>query len=135
MPDHSLPFRQAVVAHLRMDEAVRALVGERVYEKLPKGEAQWPFVRYRRDDVAPFDLTGSAGSEIAFTIHTFAHGPETDGSHILNEAIRAALDDAPIVLGDDAGVVSIDWIRTQNAPDISPNDHHGMVEFVARTGS
>jgi hypothetical protein len=66
--NHSLDLRKAVVARLKADAGLIALVpAERVFGEQPSALPAWPFVRYGEDSVRAFSAD--------LPIHSFSKGP------------------------------------------------------------
>lgn len=135
--DLSLQLRRAIIAHLRADEALHALVADRVYEAVPPVDAvARPYVRYGVPICAPFDAVSIIGNETEIVLHVFDDGPGTDGVYSIMAAIVAAVDDADIA-ATDAALPIISWVGSTLAPDEDAQSFsHGVVRFkvVVTTG-
>jgi hypothetical protein len=110
--DHSLILRKGIVAHLKADAGLTALVpASSIYGEQPPAKPAWPFIRYGLPLTTPERFDCYMGGEHAVTIHSFAKGPGSDAILTIRAAIIAALDDAEIELpldtGEDAKVTLI----------------------------
>jgi hypothetical protein len=131
--DHSLALRQAVIAALRTNAPLAALVGQAVYERVPN-PVTWPYLRYGVDILSPYEATGTSGGDLALTIHVFAKGPASDQARQIVRAVHVALDGARLALFS-GFLIDIAFTGSQLLEDQSePNAYHGIVQFDARTG-
>jgi hypothetical protein len=90
--NHSLDLRKAVVARLKADAGLIALVpAERVFGEQPSALPAWPFVRYGEDSVRAFSAD--------LPIHSFSKGPFTDEVKRLDAAVVDALDGVSLDIG------------------------------------
>lgn len=97
--DHSLILRKGIVAHLKADAGLTALIpAANIYGEQPPAKPKWPFIRYGLPVTTPERFDCYVGGEHAVTIHSFAKGPGTDDILDLRAAIIASLDDAEIEL-------------------------------------
>ena len=92
----ALALQAALVARLRADAGVAAIVGARGYDEPPDG-ATLPLVRIGNIDVAPERMDGCTDEAITFSIE--GHSRPASGrveATRLAHAIRVALDDAAL---------------------------------------
>ncbi|AFA44854.1 DUF3168 domain-containing protein [Rhodobacter capsulatus] len=94
----ALALQAALVARLRADAGVGALVGARVYDEPPDG-ATLPLVRIGNIDVAPERMDGCTDEAVTFSIeaHSRPISGRVEASRIAH-AIRSALDEADFVV-------------------------------------
>ena len=130
--DASLPLQKAIVARLKTDAAMIALVAGRVYDNVPPGATK-PYV-----SVGPFDaLTISAdeyeGSETTLQFDGWAPGPESTQVKQLGRAMRAALHEADLALDENQRLqfLVVDAVRYLLEPD--GMTQHAVVTLRART--
>ena len=130
--DASLPLQKAIIARLRSDTEMAALVAGRVYDSVPSGAVK-PYV-----SAGPFDaLTISAdeyeGSETTLQFDGWANGPESVEVKRLGRAMRAALHEAALALDENQRLVFlvVDVIRYLVEPD--GTTQHAAVTLRART--
>ena len=91
----ALALQAALVAHLRADAGVAAIVGARVYDEPPDG-ATLPLVRIGNIDVAAERMDGCIDEAITFSIEGSSRQAFGGEPRRLAHAIRVALDDAAL---------------------------------------
>jgi hypothetical protein len=99
MIDPSLLVSAAILARLKADAGVVAVVAQRVFDVVPP-EADRPYVSLGQPQVIPI-RTGygcDPGAEIAVAVHGWTIGPESVVSRQLGAAIVAALDEHELVM-------------------------------------
>jgi hypothetical protein len=125
--DLSLEIRRAIVAHLRADASVTALVpAERIYGEWPTvTDPDWPFIRMGYSDAAAFEASGWSGSESGFTIHVFAEGPGTDAVQTIAKRVQRSME-----AFEPLSVASwSEWRRTNVMPDVVAGKLHAVLMF------
>lgn len=133
MDDHDLALRRAIVARLKADPAVAAIVGVRVYEEVVPNPT-WPFIRYGLPIVEPIKVDGWHMASHALTIHAFAEGPGTDQVSALRRAIYNALDEAEVEIEGQGVVCSIAYSGHNTGRDTAEaSNYHAAIEFEAAT--
>ncbi|WP_028029892.1 DUF3168 domain-containing protein [Gemmobacter nectariphilus] len=100
MPDDpSLALQKSVIATLRADAGVSAVVGVRVYDEPPQN-VEFPYVRLGQIDLAPLRMSGTCvDADILFSVE--AHSRPASGrveATRIADAVRAALDDAALTV-------------------------------------
>lgn len=129
MIDLSLEIRRAIVAHLKADATVTALVpANRIYGEFAASD-QFPFIRMGYSATAQYEAQGWDGSEGDFAIHIFAGGPGTDA--ILTIAKRVVASMTAFAPASIEGAYA-DWLRTDVVPDEVPQKLHAIVVFAVR---
>lgn len=125
-------LRQAIVARLKADAAIAAIVGDRIYEE-PPSLPVWPFIRYGVDIVIPFRGDGLIGQDMTVTIHGFVNGPGNNVASDLARLIRLSIDDRDFPLDSAGGLLLLQWEQSQILPADSANAsaYHAVVEFKA----
>jgi hypothetical protein len=99
--DHSLILRKGIVAHLRANAGLVALVpASSIYGEQPKAIPSWPFIRCGFMRVIPIRLDCYLGGEYPFTLHAFSKSNGTDEILTIRAAIIAAMDGASIDLAN-----------------------------------
>lgn len=126
--DLSLEIRKSVVAHLRADEPLTALVPDNsIYGEFPaQAVPEWPFIRIGYQIATPYEENCGSGSQNRLTIHAFAKGPSTDAISQIAKRIVAAMDYWEPAIFDDRGN---GWLGTQILPDAEPDKLHAVIEF------
>lgn len=100
-------LQSAIIARLRADTSLTALVAQRVYDQ-PMQSVVLPYVRIGNLDVAAERIGCHVDDAITFSIEVHSR-PEKGGrveALRIASAVRAALDDAPLVLTG----YSLDWL-------------------------
>lgn len=130
--DSSLLLRQAIVAHLKADAGLLALVAaDDVHGERSGANPNFPFTRYGVADVLPEKAQCWDGMRVAFPIHSFSKSPFTDEVHGINAALAAALDGTVLTL-DDGGKAHVRWTGSTILPDPTESDvFHGIARFEA----
>lgn len=132
MADYSLPARITTVTALKAADELAA-VEQRVFSRVPDVGTPWPYLRYGRPTVRPFNGTCLAGCEIDITIHAFAEGETDDDCSALAAAVVAALDGRVLSLADTPSPARLHfrWTNSQVLSDIAKADGwHGIVTFT-----
>lgn len=104
----SLALQKAVIAALKADAGVSALVGARVYDEPPQN-VTFPYVRYGTDDLAPLRMSGDCvDDDIAFSVevHSRPVAGRVEAKRIA-QAVREALDDQTLTV---AGF-TLEWLQ------------------------
>ena len=124
--DLSHPIRRAIIAHLRADANLTALVpAEKIFAEFALSD-DMPFIRMGYTDALPFEASCWSGSENTFTIHAFAKGPSTDGvGQIAKRIVESMANFSPASL-DGAWQ---EWTGTIVLPDEVPERLHAVVTF------
>ena len=99
---YALATQVAIVAALKADADVTAIVGQRIYDEPPTGVA-YPYIRINSIEPAAWDTTCTQGAEVQIGLE--AHSRSTQGrveAAQIAEAVQAALhrnEDALTVTG------------------------------------
>lgn len=103
----ALALQKAVIAALRADAAVSALVAGRVYDEPPQG-VEAPYVRIGNVDVSPLRMDGSTDETVTFSIegHSRPVAGRVEATRIA-EAVRGALEGQDIVVPG----FTTDWLH------------------------
>ena len=105
MSAHELALQKALIAHLKADGAVAALLGEpgRIWDAAPK-DAAFPHLLIGRCESRPLGADGG-GVEQAMTLTVVSRFRGTEEAKAVLAAVRVALTDA---------VLEADGVRTVN---------------------
>lgn len=119
--DLTIAARRAVVAYLRADGALTALVAaSSIYGEQPTAKPAWPFVRYDPVSVVPDRAVGLDGSKILCNISAFAFGPGADAAAAIGAQV-AKLEEAEI--DTEAGDrLNVYWTGSQLLRDTAEAD-------------
>jgi hypothetical protein len=123
-----LALRRAIVAHLKADIALTALLpSARIFGERST-EGSWPFSRIGELEAVP-------GHEIGGAIHVFSKGDFTDEVAAILERIGTSLDDQVLYLGDEpfeGPKANVTLVRTRIIPDgAEQSAWHGIATISA----
>lgn len=129
--DKSLDIRRAIVAHLRSDADVIALVpssrimGE--FAVIPNGEQPtFPFIRMGYSSARPFEAVCWDGSENTVTVHVFAQGPSSDSVEAISKRVINSIQNMNPASLD--GWIC-EWTNKVVVPDDIPQHLHAIITF------
>lgn len=124
----ALALQAALVAWLRANAGISALVGGRVYDEPPQG-VEFPYVRIGQIDLSPVRMSGDCRDDlIRFSIeaHSRPVAGRVEAARIAN-AIVAALDTAALpVTGS-----NLDWCHWQTQAVTRSPDGRSYIATVA----
>lgn len=95
--DPALALQKAIVAALKADSAVAAIVNGRVYDGVPTNATK-PYVSFGHFQMLPDHGDCLDGGESFVTLDGWANGPDTVQVKTLGAAIALALDEATLTL-------------------------------------
>ena len=127
---YALALQKALVATLKTDAGVAALVGERVYDQPPQSATR-PFIRIGGIEPRPVRTDGKSASSITFGIEAHSR-PVTSGrveATRCAEAIEAALNDAALTV---AGfeMVQLHWQAQTVSQDSDGQSYTAIAAFT-----
>ncbi len=129
MSDPSLPLQSSLIAVLRANAPVAALVGARVYDSVPPTPT-FPYVALGDVQVIPDKADCIDGVEVFAQIDGWSRAVGYPEVKRIGAAIVAALDDQPVtVTGYDVVVFEIENIQYLRDPD--GLTRHGALTFRA----
>lgn len=132
MSDSTLAIQKAVIAALKADASVSAIVAARVYDAVPTDAAK-PYLSFGPTQVLPDIADEYEGSEVTFQIDGWSAGPSSVEAKRIGKAVRAALSGAALVLDDDERLVNIEPIQTNYLPEPDGITQHAALTFRVRT--
>ncbi len=89
--DHALAVQKAVIARLRDDAALAALLGgAHVHDHVPRGTSP-PYVALARFESGDLSSSGAEGAEHRFTLHVWPEAQGRAQAHEIAAAIETAL--------------------------------------------
>ncbi len=92
-------LQQAVHAALAADTSLLAIIGTaRVHDDVPQGAA-FPYVTLAGFTVRDWATGTEPGTEIIFTVNSWSRGAGHKEAHLIADAVRSPLHDAPLTLG------------------------------------
>ena len=106
MTDHESALQKALIAHLRADGALKALLGDpaRIWDAPPRGAA-WPHLLVGRSESRPVPADG-CGVEHQLSLRCASRFGGTEEAKAICAALRAALHEAALE-ADEVRTVSI----------------------------
>ncbi len=130
--DSALELQKAIVATLKADAAVNAIIAGRIYDAVPQNAAL-PYV-----SLGPFDLVPEVGdcidgATMFIQLDGWAAGPDTVQVKRLGAAIAAALDEATLTLDAPQRLVEMTLERTQYLRDPDGITAHAAMTIRAAT--
>jgi hypothetical protein len=133
MSDASLALQKAIVAKLKADAGVAAIVGARVYDGVP-ATPEKPYIKYGRSDLAPELADGYLGFDESIQIDAWSAGPSQVQAKQIGSAIRSALHNAVLTLENGQRLVSLEVSGTNGViPEPDGITQHTVVTVLART--
>lgn len=130
--DASVPLHRAVVAKLKADGGVMAIVGDRVYDDPPPSPVK-PYITLGPMDVIPEVAQEYEGSETSMQVDAWVAGPGGNGARQLGRAIRAALHEANLTLTEDQRLISLTVEMTRYLEEPDGVSKHVAVTLSALT--
>jgi hypothetical protein len=110
--DLSGQTREAVVAALKADAGVTALVGQRVYDYVSSGRA-FPYIRCTVIIATPWEASGDVkGSVLRIQIDCFTKGYSRNLTETINAAIVRALDETDLAVAGGYALY-LTWLQSQ----------------------
>ena len=127
--DPSVSLHRAIIAGLKADAGMIAIVGDRVYEDPPATPVK-PYVTTGPMDVVPEVADEYEGSTTTFQVDGWAEGPGGNSMRQLGRAIRTALHEVQLTLTENQRLVSltVEMTRYMKEPD-------GITRHVVVTGT
>lgn len=132
MPDRTLPVLKAMVAALKGDAGVAAIVGDRVYDRAPQS-VTFPMVSLGPTYAQPaIETIGGEGWEVSVTLDLWTRGGGRAVAASLMAAAVDALHNADIAL--DAGTTVLCRLESQHVMmEQDGVTHHGIQRWRVLT--
>jgi Protein of unknown function (DUF3168) len=124
--DPSLQLQKAIVARLKADAGVNAIVAGRIYDAVPGGAAK-PYVSFGPFQLLPEHGDCLDGGEAIVTLDGWAVGPDTVQVKQLGTAVAKALDRAALVLDAPQRLVEMTIEQTQYLRDPDGITAHAVI--------
>lgn len=131
LSDASLQLQAAIVAWLRADPGVNAIVNGRIYDNVPQNAVK-PYIAIGPFQVLPEAADCSEGAEIFVTLDGFDSGPPTQTIKRLGAAL-GGLHQAELALGNGQRLVSMSLEATNYLRDPDNITTHASVTLRALT--
>jgi hypothetical protein len=130
--DPSLQLQKALVAVLKADAGVNAIIAGRIYDAVPGGAVK-PYLSFGPFQMLPEHGSCLDGGEAFVTLDGWAAGPDTVQVKQLGAAVAKALDLAPIVLDAPPRLVEMTVEQTQYMRDPDGITAHAVITVHAFT--
>jgi Protein of unknown function (DUF3168) len=130
--DPSLELQKALVAVLKNDTDVNAIIAGRIYDAVP-GNATKPYLSFGPFQLLPEHGDCLDGGEAFLTLDGWAAGPDTVQVKKLGAAVAKALDLAAIVLDSPQRCVEMSIEQTQYMRDPDGITAHAVITVHAWT--
>ena len=115
--DATLPVQAAIVAALKADAGVGAVVGDRIYDRAPEGVA-FPYVSIGAETGSPWEGSTLSGWEMVLQIDIWSRKPGAVEARQAMAAVSAALHRAEMTIAGNAFVLcNLESQRTMGDPD------------------
>lgn len=131
MSDPSLDLQGAIVAALKADPAVTALISGRVYDQVPP-QAAFPYVTIGEDQTLPAWADCYDGADVILTLHAWSRAVGYPEVKRLAAAVSAALDGVEVTI-ETIRLVDISWTGSRFLRDPDGNTRHAVIGFRALT--
>ena len=129
MTSPSLELQGVIVARLKADSAVRALVADRVYDNVPD-DADFPRITLGATDETSDDAECIEGLAISFQVDCWSRAVGFPQVRQLSDAVRRSLHEADLTLADNA-LVTIAHRQTRVFRDPDGLTSHAAMTFDA----
>ena len=129
MPNPELELQKAIVDRLKADTAVAALVNGRIYDSVPQA-ATFPYVSLGPCQTIDIRAECIAGLEIFQQLDAWSRGVGYPEVKKIADAVRAALDDAPLALPTN-GLVFIECEDSNTSRDPDGLTSHSRLNVRA----
>lgn len=128
--DPDLELQGAIIATLKADATVAALVGDRVFDTVTP-EAAFPYITYGPTTVLEDDADCITGHEVGIQIHSWSREVGTPEAKRINDAIHAALHNNDAVTLAQNALVYLQHRTSQTFRDPDGITNHGVLQFEA----
>jgi len=132
--DLRTPLREALIAHLRADATVVALVPAlQIYGERVPANRKKPYIAPSRMSIEAFNATCIKGGRIPINLNVFADGEDSGVINAISAAVVASLDDAQLEL-DGGWCLDLTYVRTTAVPQTESTHWQDRITFEALTG-
>jgi hypothetical protein len=132
MPDPSLELQRVILARLKADAELTAIVNGRIYDR-PPTNAAFPYVTLGEADVLAQRADCYDGSDVSMPIHGWSRAVGFPEAKRIASAIRASLHEAPLVLAAGERLVEITVTDNRALRDPDGLTSHTVVTVRALT--
>lgn len=131
MASADLELQGAIVARLKADVALSALVDGRVYDQ-PRGDAPYPQVTIGEADTLRNDADCISGEDVYLTMHAWSRSVGFPEVKRVASAVVDALHDVSLSLPTN-NMLAIEHRQTRVFRDADGLTSHAVIEFAAQT--
>lgn len=128
---YALPLQKGVVAALKADAGVSALVGARVYDEPPQIVTR-PYVRIGEIVPQPLRTQCGAAANVAFSIEAYSR-PETSGrveaTRVAESVVAALNENEAGVTVDGFTLVTLEWVTSTVGRDEDGESYTAIIAF------
>jgi hypothetical protein len=125
-------LQKAIYEALTADAALVVLLGAaRIYDEVPR-DAAFPYVTFGPATTRDWSTGTEAGSEHVIVLRAWSKSGGEKDVHLILEAVRKALHDAPLTL-DGHHLVSLRHELSDSMRDPDGETYHGAARFRAVT--
>ncbi|MBX5063440.1 MULTISPECIES: DUF3168 domain-containing protein [Rhizobium] len=130
MASPDLELQGSIVARLKADATLSALIGSRVYDQPPEG-AIFPYFTIGEAQFLRDDATCVSGGQVYLTMHAWSRAVGFPEVKRIADAVAESLHLAPLTLATNH-LISINHRQTRVFRDADGLTSHAVIEFVAR---
>lgn len=131
MSEPSLELQRVIIATLKADAAVNALIAGRIYDRVPSPET-FPYVVIGDDQVSQAHAGCLEGStEVFSSLHAWSRAVGKVEAKNIAGAVVTALNGAPLALSNGYRLVLIEHDNTQHLGDPDGITSHSVIVFHA----
>lgn len=133
--------RRAVLAHLKADAALTAIVpAASIYPSTVPANPVWPFIRFDAPQSLPLDGACYAGATVTFLLHAFAKGIKSGSATVeyaedhasrIASAMKLASHNRRLPVADATALVRVQSVRLLIDGD-EPDAYHAILSCSAR---
>jgi len=118
LADSSLALQKAIIARLKADAGVSAIIVDRVYDAVPTGAAK-PYVSFGPFQVLPEEGDCLEGVAVVIQLDGWAKGPDSVEVKRLGAAIAKSLQwaEMPLDEGQRLVIMSVEALQYMRDPD------------------
>jgi hypothetical protein len=125
----SIALQKAIFAALAADARLKAIVGDRVFDYVPRSTA-FPYIVIGDDRTRDWSTATEPGSEHALTLHVWSRAPGRLEARRAVDAIVAALTNAALAV-EGHTLVDLRWLDTEIGKESDGETLHARIRFRA----
>ena len=130
MASADLELQGEIVARLKADASLSALVAGRIYDEPPEG-AVYPYVTTGEAQLLRTDLTCVSGADVYLTLHAWSQSVGFPEVKRIADAVAESLHLAPLSLPTNR-LIELTHSQTRAFRDVDGVTSHAVIEFTAR---